>query len=130
MNPDMPFDPVGFADEWWAHNRRLDVFEDHLLCAGDEGFDFERTWTDSYDSSVEIGGVPPAARLNEAQQRLLAACGFLIAFVNHRDGTETHYALRELPSKGWRRKRTDTGFVVSSWPEGVSMTNITVDPNL
>lgn len=128
--PDSPFDPGGFAEEWWALNRRHDIFEDHLLCAGDEGFDFGRTWTDDYDSSVEIGEVPPAARLNEAQQRLLADCGFLIAFVNHSDGTETHYNLREVPTQGWRRKRTETGFVVSSWPENVQRTNITVDPDL
>ena len=140
MEPDGPFSPVGFADSWWEHNRRHSAFEDHLLCAGVEGFDFEKTWTDDYDSSVELGGVPPEARLNEAQQRLLAACGFDTAYVNHVDGVETHYGLRgELPQEGWRRKRTETGFMISYWPDGwkggqcdgwLESGYMTVDPSL
>lgn len=102
--PDMPFDPGGFADEWWEFNWRLSAFEDNLLSAGDEGFDFANTWTDWYDSSVEIGGVPPDARLNEGQQRLLADCGFLTAFVNHDDGWETLYNLNSV-SQGSRINR-------------------------
>lgn len=113
----MPFDPEGFAGSWWAHRRAHDNFEDHLLCAGDEGFDFTGTRTDDYDSSVEIDGVPPAARLNEVQQKLLAACGFRTAYVNHTDGVETHYSLA-APSAGWRRKCTENGFAISYWPSG------------
>ena len=94
--PDVPFDPCGFADSWWDHRRRLDAFEDHLLYAGDEGFDFEKTWTDSYDSSIEIGKVPPGTILNAAQQALLAACGFRKVYVNYSDGTEKVYDLRTV----------------------------------
>lgn len=116
--PDLEFAPEGFAASWWAYRHRHDAFEDHLLCAGDEGFDFTGTRTDDYDLSVEVDGVPSGARLNEAQHRLLAACGFLTAFVNHKDGVETHYNLRGEPTQGWRRKRTDNGFVISRRPEG------------
>lgn len=117
MTPDSPFDPIGFAEAWWRHQRLLNVFEDHLLCAGDEGFDFVGVRTDDYDSSVEIDGVPSNARLNEQQQKLLAACGFSRAFVNHTDGVETHYGLKAV-SPGWRRKRTADGFIISRWPDG------------
>jgi hypothetical protein len=136
--PDVPFDPNGFADSWWTHQYRRSAFEDHLLYLGDEGFDFEKTWTDDYDSSVELGGVPPAVRLNETQQQFLFDCGFQIAFVNHSDGVETHYSLKN-PSLGWRRKRTEKGFVISYWPEGwkggacdkwIETGYMTVDPNL
>jgi len=140
MTPDSKFDPAGFARSWWDHQSRASAFEDHLHCAADEGFDFSGTRTDDYDSSVEIDGVPPDARLNEAQQKLLSECGFIAAFVNHTDEVETHYNLREV-SAGWRRKTksTGTGFVISYWPEGwgealrdkwIPSGYMTVDPSL
>ncbi len=81
--PDLPFNPGGFAENWWEFNRKLMTFEDHLLCLGDEGFDFDRVWTDSYDLSLEIGKVPIGIKLNEAQKELIRNCGFLCVFINY-----------------------------------------------
>lgn len=123
---------ANFAQRWWAHNRERSNFEDKLLDLGDDGFDFDRCGTDSYDSSIEIYGVPEACRLNEAQQRLLHDSGFDRAFVNHVDGvTETHYAWRAPfeSAAGWRRRRTDAGWVFSSWSHALR-SGMTVDPEL
>ena len=86
MKPDLPFDPSGFAEAWWEFNWTLDNFEDHLLCLGDEGFDFDKVWTDSYDLSLEIGNVPTGIKLNDAQKQLIKDCGFLCVFVNYDKG--------------------------------------------
>lgn len=120
--PDTEFDPAGFADAWWYFQRRKYAFNDHLLCMGDEGFDYVDVSTDDYDSSIEINKAAPDARLNEAQQEFLWKCGFSRAFVNHTDGIETHYTWKAdafVPHRGWRRRhREGGGFDINYWPEG------------
>lgn len=46
---------------------------------------------DSYDHSVELYKMPNDYRMDEATQKAICGAGFWIAFVNHLDGSETHY---------------------------------------
>lgn len=107
MEPDTDFDPKGFAESWWNHTHRLTAFEDHLLCAGDDGFDFGRTRTDWYDCSLEVDEVPPNVHLNEKQQRLLFDCGFMRCWLNHDDGWETYYVFSGDTFQATDGKRID-----------------------
>jgi len=79
-----PFAEVAFEMQYaQAH------FEDALVDAGID--DFTELGWDDYDCSLEIYGVPDNVRLNEAQQKLIFDAGFATVYVNHKDGSETHY---------------------------------------
>ena len=110
---------MAFAETMFAWFVALDQFETGLC---DLGFgEFAGVRGDSYDISVELDGVDPAARLNEAQQHFIWDSGFLSAYVNHSDGWETHYSWKGaefVPVEGWRRRRTAKGFEISQWPKG------------
>lgn len=93
--------------------------------------DFERLSWDEHDYSVEIYGVPPAARMPVDAQRVIHAAGFLKAYVNHGDKWETHYSFKPgeefTEAKGWRvsyphkRGKDEKGIWVeehiAGWPQ-------------
>jgi hypothetical protein len=110
-------------------------FEDALSAAGFE--DYGSIGWDEYDNSIEFYKVRDDVRLNEAIQRIVFDAGFSVAFVNHKNGWETHYNWRSGDfkiSRGWRRRyvrdvaakttnviagEPDPGyFEISYWPEG------------
>src|SRR4051812_20351831 len=126
----------GFAERMFAYHRDEMNFTD-ALC--DAGFgDFNRISGDYYDCSIEFKQVANEAAMPEAAQRLCHAAGFCKAYVNHKDGWETHYSWNPAqpfqPSKGWRRRyvedpeATTTNVIagepnpgyweISYWPEG------------
>lgn len=69
---------------------------------------FSRIGGDDYDNSIEFYEVSDDARMNEAAQRIVYDAGFSTAYVNHKDGWETHYNWRHAEgfkvSRGWRRR--------------------------
>ena len=76
-----------------------------LECAFEESGspDDYRFGFDEYDNSVEIHKVLPEFRLNDAQQALFAEAGFAKVYVNHLDGWETHYSIKDGKcEKPWR----------------------------
>lgn len=79
--------------------------EDLFEAAGgyDKGWDYDKFWIDTYDSSCEFSKVPNDYFLNEAQQNIIKKAGFGVCFINHKNGWESHYCLgRELPVTPWR----------------------------
>jgi hypothetical protein len=84
MTPDMPLERHGLAEKMYAHQHLLGVLEDHVLCLGGDGLDFEGLTFDDYDMSIEIKGASPAGyELTEAQISLLKECGFLRCWVRY-----------------------------------------------
>lgn len=95
------------------------------------GVPFKRLSWDSYDCSVEIGGLPSDYRLSTDAQKAVHEAGFMRAYVNHEDNWETHYGFKPQEpfkeSKGWRvsyphkRGTNEKGIwvedVVASWPK-------------
>jgi hypothetical protein len=55
---------------------------------------FDHIGWDDYDQSIEIYGVENDYRLSPEVFEFLKTCGFVVAYVNHKDGWETHYDLR------------------------------------
>ena len=107
-----------FSDIAFEFDAAENVFE-HKLIEADDKFDYSKLGWDSYDCSLEIYGVHPDYRMSEAVQKVISGEGFIVCYVNHTDGWETHYGFtKNLPDKGWRRKRTEKGFEISEWPEG------------
>lgn len=96
--------------------------------------DFDHLGWDYYDGSLEIHGVAPDCRLDDAALVMLKEAGFSKIYVNHTDKWETHYGLRGYgPHLPWRvsypHKRKDGGAisveeVPSSWP---AEANVQVD---
>lgn len=82
---------------------------DEQVFATQPGFDWQRTTTDDYDSSIEFHGVPNNTRMTEALQKLCYDHGFAQCWLNHDDGWETHYAWPRdggfKPSEGWRKRQ-------------------------
>ena len=60
---------------------------------------------DDYYEALELFDVNDDVRLNEAQQRVIFGARCLRAFLNHKDGSKTHYT--------WHRE----GFVAQHEPE-------------
>lgn len=81
-----PLDYMAAAERW---RRAKDAFEDKLCEAGFENFD--ETWTDSYDLSVEFSKVADDARLTAEQQEIISDAGFARCWLNHDDGFQTYY---------------------------------------
>jgi hypothetical protein len=128
----------GFAERMFAYHRDEMNFTD-ALCDADFG-DYNHISGDYYDCSIEFKQVENDARMGEAAQRLCHAAGFHKAYVNHKDGWETHYswnpAMPFKPARGWRRRYvTDPTasttnqvgadepehrgyYEISYWPEG------------
>lgn len=128
----------GFAEKMFAYHRDEMNFTD-ALCEAGFG-DFNRVSGDYYDGSIEFMTVDNEARMPAEAQRLCHSAGFCKAFVNHKDGWETHYSWNPAqsfkPSRGWRRRYvTDPNaqttnqigaddpehrgyFEISYWPEG------------
>ena len=69
--------------------------------------DYTHIGGDHYDCSIEFYNVGNDARMNEAAQRLTFDAGFAKAYVNHKDGWQTHYTWNRRepfkPDRGWRR---------------------------
>lgn len=94
------------------------------------GLELSHLGWDYYDNSLEIYGVPAAARLSPEAQRLAFDAGFNTVYVNHTDHWETHYNFDHRkgfkPDPGWRvsypqnRSGQEGGIWVekqpSSWP--------------
>lgn len=109
-----------FSKVLFAYHDAETAFSDALVNAGFG--DFEEIGGDDYDNSIEFHGTENVARMNEAAQRIIFDAGFSIAFVNHKDGWETHYSWSYgkpfAASRGWRRLKREGGFDISYWPEG------------
>jgi hypothetical protein len=92
------------ADRLFECDRAEMTAEDELFTLletigfGDSWADWGR---DAYDSSLELYGVPPEARLTEEGAAKLHEAGFWIVWLNHTDGSETTYSDR---SKGSTRQ--------------------------
>jgi len=93
------------------------------------GVEHERISFDPYDNSLELYGVKPDYRLNEAAQRVCFGAGFTKVYVNHTDKWETHYTWGKEFNilDGWRvsypHKRQDNDPAIllekhtESWPK-------------
>ena len=64
----------------------------------DAGVLYKSIGWDHYDNSIELYGVPSKYRLDDKAIEVIRNAGFAIAFVNHVDKWETHYAA----SRGWK----------------------------
>jgi hypothetical protein len=100
----MPEDkPRTLAEQIFEHDGNLYRLEDDLFDLLD-AVGFGDSWSDwgrdYYDSSLELYGVPVEERLTEDGVKRLLGAGFSIIFVNHSDGTETHYT--KANPVGWR----------------------------
>lgn len=62
---------------------------------------WEDTGSDHYDESLEVYGVGNDFRPSKEGIEELLGCGFRIIYVNHKDGSETHYSRTAL--EGWHR---------------------------
>jgi hypothetical protein len=102
---DAPGSVKGFALQMFEYHRAETNFTDALCNAGFG--DFHRIGGDYYDSSIEFCQVENDARMSEAAQRVVFDAGYSKAFVNHKDGWETHYSWHGTefkPARGWRRR--------------------------
>lgn len=114
------------ADAIWAYEGARDDFEMALKGAGFEiGEHFQSIGWDHYDCSIEFYKANDDVRLTAEQQRIVADAGFAKAYINHKNGWETHYSWdwREpfAVHRGWRRRYVsgDPGYYeISYWPEG------------
>lgn len=92
-----------FSDVYHDYHMHKSVFEDQLI---ELGFGCWMDFScDDYDSSVEFYTVQKNGRLNQEAQTFLFNQGFAKAYLNHEDGTETHYTWDYKafkPVKGWR----------------------------
>lgn len=88
------------------------------------GIECERTGWDYYDCSLEMYECHPDVRLNEKQQRAIFDAGFMICFVNHNDGWETHYSWgKEFKvRRGWRRRWVHDPAATTTRTIGVAVT--------
>lgn len=97
---------MNFSDAMFIYHRAECAFDESMCEAGFGGY--EKVGGDHYDNSIEFYGVDDAARMSDAAQRVVFDAGFSKAYVNHKDGWETHYSWdhREpfKPSRGWRRR--------------------------
>ena len=131
-----------FSQAIWDYERAQCEFTESLTELGfEEGEHYERIGWDDYDNSIEFYKVNDDVRLNEVQQQIIFKAGFSIAFVNHKDGWETHYSWKYnepfKPSRGWRRRWVEDPeakttrsvgenatpenagyYEISYWPEG------------
>lgn len=95
-----------FSRVMFDYHEAVSEFEGALCEAGFGAFN--RVSGDYYDNSLEIYEVAPDARMGEAAQRVVFDAGFRTAYVNHKDGWETHYTWDHskpfAPVRGWRRR--------------------------
>lgn len=100
-----------FADMMFAYHDAESAFSD-AMCEAGFG-DWVSCHGDAYDTSIEFDGVGNDARLTDEQQRLVFEAGFIRAWLNHHDGSETYYSWangREfLPAPGSRTKEPKHG---------------------
>lgn len=108
-----------FAEAAFKFSWIKSAFEDKLNEVLGGG-DYEDIGWDSYDCSLEICKVSNDIRLSIEAQKFIFDSGFSKVYVNHNDEWETHYGwgAEFKPQRGWRRKRTEKGFLISYWPEG------------
>lgn len=126
-----------FSDTMFEYHAAESRFTDQLCDAG--WGEYQSIGGDHYDNSIEFYKVENDERMGEAAQRILFDAGFSRAYVNHKDGWETHYSWDHRkpfePSKGWRRRYVidptatttrqvgadppeDRGYYeISEWPE-------------
>lgn len=93
-----------FADVMFAFYSAESDFSAAMVNAGFG--DYTRTGGDDYDNSIEFYEVGNDARMGEVAQRVVFDAGFSKAYVNHKDGWQTHYTWKGTdfaPVRGWRR---------------------------
>lgn len=128
----------GFSDKMFAYYQEEMNFTD-AMCEAGFG-EYASISGDYYDCSIEFIKVENDARMPEAAQRLCHSAGFVKAYVNHKDGWETHYNWNPTEpfkmARGWRRRyvsdpdaattnvvagKPNPGYYeISFWPEGWS----------
>ena len=124
---------MGFAQKIWDFQKDQFEFESALEEAGlEQGKHYSRIGWDDYDCSIEFYNVENDVRFGVELQKIVADAGFIKAYVNHKDGWETHYTWKTpfSPVRGWRRwmehnkEPSPSGVTtlkklkVSYWPEG------------
>lgn len=96
---------MGYAEIAHAHVAAESRFTAALLNLDPESpLDWGETTTDEYDDSIEFMEVPNDCRLTLKQQKFIHDEGFYQCWLNHKDGWETHYILRDA---GFVCPRTD-----------------------
>ena len=95
-----------FSAVCFAYQVGESEFDDAMVEAGFgryEGIGF-----DHYDNSIEFLRVACDARMSPSAQEVVYNAGFSKAYVNHKDGWETHYSWKPQEpfklSRGWRRR--------------------------
>lgn len=99
--------PIKFAQAMFDYHQGESEFTDALV---DAGFgEYERIGGDYYDCSIEFYKVDDDLRMSPEAQKIVRDAGFAKAYVNHKDGWETHYSWDWRSSefkadRGWRRR--------------------------
>lgn len=95
-----------FAEIAFNYQDHLSDFEDKLLeKSTNQDFDFSYLRFDGYDCSIELYEVNPGGSLSLNQQKLIIKEGFLRAYLNHSDGSETYYKFKNSqPTTGYKTK--------------------------
>lgn len=105
-NDDTPLSTAMFEhfNAQWEYNDAKTKFMAALAALGLKEFTGIRG--DDYDCSIELDGVGNDVRLTEDQQRVFFEAKFARAYINHKDGWETHYSwgAEFKPARGWRRR--------------------------
>jgi hypothetical protein len=113
---------TGFASTYHEFHEIRDQFAVEMC---ERGFgcwmDFH---CDDYDGSVEFNKVKNGAKLPAKAQYFLLEQGFIKAYLNHEDGSETHYTWKRSPFKpddGWRvnYRTREVNPWPTSWPAKV-----------
>ena len=108
-----------FSEVCYAFDATQLEFTDKLEEVGK--LDFDGIGWDAYDNSLEILMVKPLAELTEEAQKLIYDAGFSKVYLNHTDGSETHYNWHgtEGFSKhpGWRKPNKQSNGVYLAEPK-------------
>ena len=105
-----------FAGQAFKFSARKCDFEELL---SEHVNEYDGIGWDYYDESLEIYKVGDSVRLSETAQKFISESGFSKVYLDHIDGWRTHYSWGEVftAHRGWRRKRTESGFEINYWPE-------------
>lgn len=90
---EIPVVKRGFEDISHEYQRAQSDLEDKMLEF--DMTDWDRVWTDPYDSSIEFGSAAPDDRLSPEAQEYLYQEGFARCWLNHTDGMETYYVFHD-----------------------------------
>ena len=80
----------GFSSVMFEYHSDESKFEEFLV---DQGLEFDHIGGDDYDNSIEFYGVSDENVLTpEMQEFIFNKHGFTMVYLNHENGSETHYS--------------------------------------